>query len=88
MAPSLKKGRLPLVSCGAAEQTGLHLVFTCPRHDGIPRDFLGGKTSGEELDKADCRKVGDGKDALYFEAVEEFVGHLYGAMTGISASQT
>ena len=41
----------------------------------------------EALDKADWRKVGDGNDTWYFKAVEEFFGHLYGAMTSRSATQ-
>ena len=43
---------------------------------------MGDKSSWEELDKADWRKVGDGHDGWYFEAVEEYFGHLYGGMTG------
>ena len=84
----IKKVDSPSCACGAAEEAGHHLVFMCPRHEGISTEFLVGKSSWEELDKADWRKVGDGEDAWYFEAVEEFFGHLYGAMTGRSASQT
>jgi len=46
------------------------------------------KSSWEDLDKADWRKVRDGDDAWYYEAVEGFCGHLHGAMTRRSASQT
>jgi len=60
-------------------------VFECPRFEAIRVKFLGDKSSWEELDKADWRKVGDADDAWYFEAVEEFFG--YGAMTGRSATQ-
>jgi len=45
-----------------------------------------GKSPWKELDKADWRKVGDRDNVWYFEAVEEFFGNLYGAMTGRSAS--
>ena len=45
-----------------------------------------GKSSWEELDKADWRKLGDGHDAWYFDAVEEFFVHIYRAITGRSAT--
>jgi len=73
-----------------AEQSGMvkvMLVFECPRFGAIRADFLQEKRSWEELDKEDWRKVGEGDDAWYFEAVEEFFGHLYGAMTGRLATQ-
>ena len=47
----------------------------------------GGKEVREELGIADWRKVGEGDDQLYFEAVEEPSGHLYGDITSISATQ-
>ena len=84
----IKKVDSPSCAGGSAEETGHHLVFECPRYEGIRREFLVGKSSWEELDKPDWRKVGDGDDAWYFGAVEEFFGHLHGAMTGRSASQT
>jgi len=76
----IKKVDSPSCACGVAEQTGHHLVFECPRHEAIRREFLAGKSSWEELDKADWRKVGEGDEAWYF-------GHLHGAMAGRSASQ-
>jgi len=51
----------------------------------IRAEFPGDKDSWEALEKPDWRKVGEG-DAWYFEAVEEFFGHLYGGMTGRSAT--
>ena len=54
--------------------------------EGIRVEFLGDKSSWEQLDKAGWEKVGDGNGAWYFEAVEEFFGHLHGAMTGTSAT--
>jgi len=52
---------------------------------GSPRCLL--HSRGTEHLKEDWRKVGDGDNAWYFEAVEEFFGHLYGAMTSRLASQ-
>jgi len=49
----------------AEEEIEHHLVFACPRFDGIRADFLGDKGSWEELDKADWRKVGEWDDAWY-----------------------
>ena len=83
----VKKANSPACNCGAPEESGHHLVFECPRHAAIRGDFLAGKKSWEELYKPDWRKAGEGEDAWYFEAVEEFFGHLYGTMTGRSASQ-
>ena len=83
----IKKVDSPSCACGAAEETGNHLVFECPRFEGIRVEFLGDKSSWQELDQAEWRKVGDEDGAWYFEAVEEFFGQLYGAMTGRSASQ-
>jgi len=89
ISPHIHRGRsTPLCACGAAEEIGHHLVFECPRHEGIRREFLVGKSSWKELDKADWRKVGDGDNEWYLEAVDEFFGHLYGAMSGRSASHT
>jgi len=42
----------------------------CPLFEAIQAEFIGEKSSWEELDKADWRKVGDGNDAWYFEVVE------------------
>jgi len=78
----IKKIDSPSWACGAAEETGYHLVFECPKHEKIRREFLLGKSSWQALDKADWRRVGEGKEAWYFEAVEEFFGHLYGAIAG------
>ena len=50
------------------------------RFEAIRAEFLGDKSSWKELDEADWRKVGDGDDACYFEAVEDFFRHLYGAI--------
>jgi len=83
----IKKVASPSCACGAAGETGHHLVFEYPRHEGIRTEFLVGKSSWKELDKADWRKVADSDDG-HFEAVEEFFRHLYGAMTARSASQT
>jgi len=50
-------------------------------------EFLAGKSSREELDEVARRvMVGEGDEARYFEAVEEIFRHLYGAMTGRSAT--
>ena len=81
----IKKVDTPTYACGPAEETGFHLVCECPRHEEIQGEFLVGKSS-LELDKVDWRKVEQGEDAWYFQAVEEFFGHLYGAMTCRSAS--
>ena len=48
--------------------------------------MLRDKSSAKELDKAYWSKIGCRDEAWYFEAVEEFFGHLCGAMTGRSAS--
>ena len=77
----------PFSACGAAQEMGYYLVFECTRHEGIRTEFLVGKRSWWELEKADWRKVGEGDDTWYFEAVEEFFGHLYGAITSRLASQ-
>ena len=77
----IEKVPSPSCTCRAAEESG-HNVFECPRFRAIWAEFLGDKNSWEELDKPDWRKVGQGNDAWYFEAVEEFFGHLYGAMAG------
>ena len=44
--------------------------------------MLGERTSWEELYEPVWEEVGEGDDAEYFEATEEFFGHLYGALTG------
>ena len=36
----------------------------------------------EELEKPVWKKIGEGDGAEYFEATEEFFGHLYGALIG------
>jgi len=82
----IKKTDCRSCSYGPQRQSGYHLVFECAKHEEIRRNFLAGKSSWEELDEADWRKVGEGDGAWYFEAVKEFFGHLYGAMSGRSAS--
>ena len=62
-------------------------MFGCPRFETIRAEFLKDKSSWEDLDIADWRKGGDEVEAWYFEAAAEFFGHLYGAMTGRSATQ-
>ena len=61
-------------------------MFECPRFEGIRVEFLGDKSSWQELDEADWRKVGGEDGAWDFEGVEEFFRHLYEAMTGRSAT--
>jgi len=72
----IKKANSPLCSTCGATETGHHMVFECLKYEGIRREFLAGKGSWEDLDKADWRKVGEGDKAWYFEAVEELFGHL------------
>lgn len=61
---------------------GRDWTSTCPRFNAIRSDILGTKNTWVELDPPDWRKEGEGDGAQYFEAVEEFFGHLYGALTG------
>ena len=65
----------PLFQCGE-EESGHHIVISCPRFNVIRNDFLGPQKT-EELDAPDWRR-GEGGDAWYIEAVEEFFRHLYG----------
>ena len=60
-------------------------MFECPRHEAIRVGFLVDKNTGEALDKADWRKVGESEDAWYFEAVEEFFGRLCRGVAVIGA---
>ena len=58
------------------------MSWKCHCCDNISTEFLAGKRKWEELDKPDWRKTGEGQNAVYFEAVEEFFGHLCGALVG------
>ena len=66
----IKKAASPSCACGGEEETRKHIVLECPLFEAIQAEFIGEKSSWEELDKADWRKVGDGNDAWYFEVVE------------------
>lgn len=77
------KADSPRCSCpDEPPETGHHIVFHCPRFAVIRADFLGERANWEELDEPVWKKEGEGEDAEYFEATEEFFGHLYGALTG------
>ena len=77
------KAASPRCSCpDEPPETGHHLVFSCPRFARPRAEFLGERTSWEELDVPVWKKVGEGADTEYFEATEEFFGYLYGALTG------
>jgi len=52
----IKKAPSPTCACGAAEETGSHLVFECPRFEANRAEFMGDKSTWEELDKADWER--------------------------------
>ena len=83
----LGKADSPSCPCRAKQQSTHHVVIECPTFETIRTEFLGHKHTWEELDKANWRKVGGADDIWYFEVVFAF-GHMYGAMTGRSATQT
>jgi len=84
----ISKTDTPRCSCpDEPPETGNHIVFHCPRFAAIRSRFLKGRSTWEELDKPVWMKEGEGADTEYFEATEEFFGHLYGPLTGRQTSQ-
>ena len=73
--PHQKKSPPPRAPAERKKSPGITSFSNVPLFEAVRAEFLGNKSSWEELDKADWRKVGDGVGGFFGHGPWPQIGH-------------